>query len=652
MPDQHSLMPPPPMPASINPTTVSSTCTIIGPLPNHTVCPSHRSPTSTPSTSTDLTVMSPPPSASGVSPLASFAQLSLLSPALNLESNQAESSEGSITVLSPPQAYSSRTIISPTGIEDGLTDNDGSITAPSPVLNSHATGYSRALSIYSRRHDEDDEVDYSPHSPEPSHNMDEQSSDLPLLRPQSSEPPEVTEFIFHPVLDNTGESCNDPETRPDNQATSSTPPPPISSPTSLLATNPTSHLTSTNSEPETEPSLKPSAKEQSPSQPLPKVKLTLKDFALRKKRQREEQALSQTHQTSPVTPSPFLEEEKETKSPTSLKTQIEPSGRDCVMVDVPHPVSASVSANNPEGIRHVTRDHVEVSSRSGFTLEIKSKENWTSRSDTTATHKEGENRMIQSSHSPVTSLSKPAPDTLTNGHLRVPPAYNLPNRPPPPHLLPSRSIQQCPTINIQDMKQEVIETLVPSLLQRVSGIERSVSPIGPDPVPAVVNRISQEEEGEIGETPVHLDSRESCDPSSKRDPNNPQQLSLRNGPPTAPRFYLNPPTSPSLRPTPPSTSPIPSTTPNNTNGNRPNLPTAPRAFRQSMLHRSGSGLPAASYLPSLSVMCQNNAPGPFIPRGPSADRDKERDRVDWEQRHYRAQPRRGAGSGRGAPWGR
>jgi hypothetical protein len=39
----------------------------------------------------------------------------------------------------------------------------------------------------------------------------------------------------------------------------------------------------------------------------------------------------------------------------------------------------------------------------------------------------------------------------------------------------------------------------------VSGVERSVSPISPDPT-LIVNRISQEEEG-IGEAPVHVSSR-------------------------------------------------------------------------------------------------------------------------------------------------
>lgn len=152
------------------------------------------------------------------------------------------------------------------------------------------------------------------------------------------------------------------------------------------------------------------------------------------------------------------------------------------------------------------------------------------------------------------------------------------------------------------MKQEMIETLDPTLLQRVSGVERSVSPISPDPTP-IVNRISQEEEGEIGEAPVRLSSRGPFGPLSKREPNHIQQPPSRNGPqfshspPIGPRFYLNPPTSPSLRPAQPPTSPI---APNNANRNRPNLPTAPRALRQSMLHhRFGSG-PPASHLPTLS----------------------------------------------------
>jgi len=588
--------------------------------------------------------MSPPPSATGVSPLSSFAQLSLLSPALHFEiqpepptQDQGKPSQegpkthiteenqpgASVAILSPLKENSSTILVSSV-TEDSLL-GDASINSPPPTLDSHAPEFSRTLTTYTRRHDEDDEVDYSPHSPEPS------IEDADMGKQSCEEPNLSADLISHSVLDNA-DKCEDVKPHVDVQATST--PLPMS-PMSPLSTNPTPGLVLTN--PVLELSLKNSSQElQRSHPPLPKVKLTLKDFALRRKRQREEQALSQNIQASPVTPSPLLppEGEEELRSPNMVKTQLEASRKeDCVII----------SANNPNG-------HVINGSGGVFTFEIKSKENSISCIDTTTMQ---ENMTNTNSHQPTLSPTTPFPKpTVSNG--RPPLSHDLPNRPPAPLLLPPRPVQH-PAIaktNARDMKQELIETLVPPLLQRVSGIERSVSPISPDPTP-MGNRISQEEEGEIGETAISSRGR-----PSKRDPNNLQLPLSRNAPlfshspPIGPRFYLNQPTSPSsIRPP---VSPISSVPANNTNGNRPNLPTAPRALRQSMLHhRSGSGPTAATHPPSLLLPPHDVAPGsPFIPRGPSADRDKERDRVDWERRHYRAPPRRGTGNGRGTPWGR
>jgi len=645
-------MPPPPMPAALDPTTISSNSA------TRLVSASHHSPTRSPSTTAEVTTMSPPPSTSGVSPLALFAQLSLLSPALLSEiqpepstqdqgkpekgsqegpkTHIAEESqpEASVAVLSLPEGNPSTTLIS--SVSEDSVLGDASINSPPPILNSHAPEFSRTLPTYSRRHDEDDEVDYSPHSPEPSFedtNIGKQSSEV-LPQPNTS-----VDLISHSVLDNVDE-CDDVKPQVDVQAAlASNPPLPMLSPP--LSTIATPGLEPTNSV--QEPSLKaPSQELQCSHPPLPKVKLTLKDFALRRKRQREEQALSHNIQASPVTPSPLLplEGEEELKSPNIVKTQQEVSGKEgCVIT----------SDNNPNG-------HVINGPGGEFTLEIKSKENSTSCNDSTAMRKENEIRTDINSHQPALSPTTPFPmAAASNG--RPPFAHNLPNRPPPPLILPPRPIQHpaIPKTNARDLKQELIETLVPPLLQRVSGVERSVSPISPDPTP-MGNRIAQEEEGEIGETAIAL--RGPLGSSSKRDPNL-QTLSrnappFSHSPPIGPRFYLNQPTSPtSIRPIPPSMSPVPSVPANNTNGNRPNLPTAPRALRQSMLHhRSGSGPIVATHSPSLLLPPHDIAPGsPFIPRGPSADRDKERDRADWDRRHYRA-PRRGTGNGRGTPWGR
>lgn len=646
-------MPPPPMPASMDPTTISSISAFIRPVANrHSATFSLLSPTPTPSASIDLATSTP---ASGVSPLASFAQLSLLSPALNSEiscqpgpptqdeekaellsreDSKADTVAADVMDATEANLPTAR-ISSGERSEDGLVEERESINDPLTVLDSHASGLSRTPSIYLRCHDEDDEVDYSPHSPEPSAEDDGESREV--LPSNFSETPEVTESVSNSVTDDPSEPRKDFENCADDQAkaTDSTPLP-ISSPTSLLSTVMLPGST-TNSEHES--SENPSFEDQSqPQPPPPKVKLTLKDFALRRKRQREEQALSQSFHASPVPPSPLLEVGEEAKSSNAQPEVSEPRGS--MVVDDLHQVPSKGiddSRHVVNGVKDLPRG--SVGGQVEFTLE--------SRNVTNARQKEfAHTTVLNSTQStlPLTpSFPKPAASTPTNGPFRPPLSHDLPNRPPP--LQHPRPIQQQypAKTTARDMKQELIETLVPTLLQRVCGIERSVSPISPDPAP-MVNRISQEE-GEIGEVSMPRGS-------SKRDPSKP---SSRNGPfshspPTAPRLHLIfPPVCPL-----PSISPVPSTASNNsTNGNPPNLPTAPRALRQSMLHhRSGSGPPTAFHPPSFSIPSQSNSTGsPFIPRGPFADRDKDRDRAEWEQRHYRAPPRRGAGSGRGT-WGR
>lgn len=505
-------------------------------------------------------------------------------------------------VMSAPEANTSPSTESGTG-EDLVEDHE-SWNNSSSALDRRAPVFSRNM-VYSRPHDDDDEVDYSPHSPEPSCEDG------------------IYESHANPAELPTSEFGNKAEAITPTSGTMPTSPHPIFSSSSLSSPHPTA----ANLESEPEPS--PDSPEDLP--PPPKVKMTLKDFALRKKRQREAQAMSQTICSS--ISSPLLEEDE------ANLVKERPEGLGDRAMGGLRRGSSIIGSNNAQHIINASKGVLAGSmsgSRMGLTVETRS----TSRNDTTTPREESCSPSSVPNSSPATPSA--------NGHSRVPLSHNLPNR-PPPLLLPPRPVQH-PSVsksNATGTKQEATET-IPSLLQRVSGIDRSVSPISPMP-----SRISQEEEGEIGE--ILALSR-----SSKRDADNTPQPFSRNSsqfshsPPTAPRFHLNPSTSPSsARPSQSSMSPIPSATSNNTNGNRTNLPTAPRALRQSMLqHRSGSGPPTASHSPSL-LPCQNNGSGSaFIPRGPLADRDKERERAEWEQRHYRAPPRKGVGSGRGTPWGR
>ncbi|CAA7271813.1 unnamed protein product [Cyclocybe aegerita] len=116
--DEHKLMPPPPMPASLDPTTISSTdaAGVPSPQPRYHNLPhlnansNHRLPTSTPSPSiptfTPATATLPPSTSSPAqfspSPLTSFANLSLLSPALLNQVQQNQQGGGSPSFPFPP----------------------------------------------------------------------------------------------------------------------------------------------------------------------------------------------------------------------------------------------------------------------------------------------------------------------------------------------------------------------------------------------------------------------------------------------------------------------------------------------------------------------------------------------------------------------
>ncbi|KAJ3505400.1 hypothetical protein NLJ89_g7437 [Agrocybe chaxingu] len=115
--DEHKLMPPPPMPASLDPTTISSTdaAGVPSPQPRYHNLPhlnansSHRLPTSASSPSIPTSTPAAPlpastssPAQFSPSPLTSFANLSLLSPALLNQVHQQHQGGGSPSFPFPP----------------------------------------------------------------------------------------------------------------------------------------------------------------------------------------------------------------------------------------------------------------------------------------------------------------------------------------------------------------------------------------------------------------------------------------------------------------------------------------------------------------------------------------------------------------------
>ena len=736
-------MPPPPMPASMDPTTISSATATLKPSnssPHHQYqspprsvvppsCPPRRLSTSPRVSKSPPILTSPSVPFSATSPLTSFARLSLLSPAsLSLAPGQQmqppTQGQGYSSTASTPTAEVSATEAqnantekrigdeksslsmrcSPPGIasafdetakdveltaqtdscmlEEGEMDTSADVdTSAPPILSS--CSQERILSPvmptvpYSHRQDEDDEVDYSPQSPEasvrgaqsPALLVDDPSPGKPTssatptaATPEGSDPYSPQSFMEQRDECENGSifEIRSPE------HTMLSDPPHVSATDSVYGSTTTSPSDSTNQALahlavsssvliSSSPSSTPEPGRQASPPPPPKVKMSLKDFALRKKKQREEQALSQNLQASPVIapqlpdPNTQVEEQKLVRD--------EEIGCWNGQNDVEDTIPRKVKVEEDNLFRNKADSGTSTENVNGIKMDLYSIKAPMSNGDLSSTRDNVElmEREIPMTTLPAAILGHSLP---VNGQSRTPPMpASLPSR-PPVHL-PARPTQHLPPNlsnaknHTRETKQEHIELNLPSLLHRISGPERSISPISPDPTP-LASRISQEEDGEIGESPLPTSSRL----HSKRDFSFVQRPLSRNGPsyshsvPTGPR---NLPVS-SYRP--PSL-PVPSSS------GPPSLlavPTAPRALRQSTLshQRSGSGPPPPPPPgPSQSTPLpppQSGLHGSgshYIPRGPSADRDREKERAEWDQRHYRGLPppaRRG--SGRGNPWGR
>ena len=405
-----------------------------------------------------------------------------------------------------------------------------------------------------------------------------------------------------------------------------------------------------------EPNLSPQPlRALSPAAP-PKVKMSLRDFALRKKKQREEMELSMSMQASPMSTTSALGEVDVSEEGETEK-DITGTALDA-HVRVREMVATSEGAGEEVAVRPLedVEDEVDPVQATSYrtpdppTLDLSAE---------LLSVKPTLNDHIGDPSLPAPNAPTPPPATVIpvtnpNGHAQpsapapVTTSLSLPPQPPP--LLPPRPQPTSNHFNAypRKAKQELIEHFIPnrvasptpppSLLQRVSGFDRSISPISPDPAFSFASRVAQEEDGEIDEA-SHPPLRYTL--PHKRDFNfqprpasiSPQSQVL----PTGPRSF-NPNRS--------------STMPPRQSGNRPPPPSAPRALRQSLLSNRPTGGLSQSHSPPHPTS-NGHGGSSYIPRGPSADRDRDRDRErersDWDpQRQYRGPTRRGGGHG----WGR
>ncbi|KAG0692261.1 hypothetical protein DFH29DRAFT_817869, partial [Suillus ampliporus] len=376
----------------------------------------------------------------------------------------------------------------------------------------------------------------------------------------------------------------------------------------------------------------PPPREPSPPPP-PKVKMSLKDFAMRKKKQREEMA---------------KERERECESPD------EQQGKDCEETDQECDVEVA-AANSREGQDVVMNDDVRP-----VVDEVKDE-----------------------------PLAYPALQNVVDCMLENPPAESqrrceseprrVPLSPPRPPTSPPRSVHSMdkaqPNGRLADFaslkaKIEILETPIP---RGLVGNDDRTSPSAPDPPPPPLhqqnNRADKRPSPKTFTSPLPPSAPASYAPPSLRPSHEDGEITSTSPPkssnffprsytpPTQPRsFQISHPSSPNFThasstssssaswrgPPPPPTRPPLSTTPSSNGPSRP-LPSGPRALRVS----SQSSHPPTYSSPSSRVYNASQ----YIPRGPSADRDRhDRDRLDWERERGWAPRSRGRTGSNG--WGR
>lgn len=693
-------MPPPPMPAFLDPTTISSTKSSIN-TNQHFDSP---------------LITSIPPS---ISPLTSFANLSLLSPAL------IRSTSPSLVPFGHPPLNSAMTATTPTvpprdknaAAWSSLRRHTTELPSTSPLPSSHhndigcitSSSSSSPLTTIpandadgqpikypsctpspppsppspqpeSLLMDTNDDIQSTPHSPDPTWRADSPSGDH--VNPSIGLNVQMDEerYSESPVLDISGDhtdvvasSLRSPSRMPRDTTTSNGDEEEISTTDvpDYMNIDQSNHVTSpaqmepaplndvpSYESPSTSFSLpQPVAKEEElrsdvsqeqhePScPPPPKVKMSLRDFALRKKKQREEEGMTKSVQDT-------------SSSGDANLSFIKNEGGGLNGKQVERVEQADGELSNGKTVMDGIIG-VEVK-RMGLEEDLV-------------------DDLRDASYQGASSLSRPVvkdevvdvpgnsiKPTTTNGYH------------PQPSSSPSSSSPQPSTAAfIYPSKQELIEQPIPTTIQptimdntRYTAMynnSRSISPINPDPH-HFQSCSPPQEDGEIGEimdAPLQLPSSPSSlraappinrsasisgsiapmprGPVTKRADfafTRPSSSQVRHSPPTHPRSYN---ASPPYRQQPP---PV-STPPPAVRGTGVPPPTAPRALRQSMLSNRitpttsttmastpsylSPGSSTATASPASTSTTNGGRFTSYIPRGPSADRDRG---WDMDQTQY------------------
>lgn len=460
------------------------------------------------------------------------------------------------------------------------------------------------------------------------------------------------------------------------------------------------------------------AREQSPPPP-PKVKMSLKDFALRKKKQREDEIAAKAH-CSPMTPdgpglspSPSVDVKQELVSEHPGIVQIADSGEivnghDVKMDDATKEDvldlswTACVGANvvdGPAGPEHHvvycsgrTEEKATAEDNTLFaetqvpsmmegakTLDTTRSSPQPARSPTTSSrifdnkNSTDQTQMQIDGKPPITLTAKMeivdamVPSGVAGSDDRLPDVVSFAPDPPPPPLT-TKQAREITTVDRIAPVGSVPRSVPPS----TPGSTSTPASMSTSTSTSVVNSRSNSVCTPIS-TPnpnapphAHVPASSSSIPSSRRPSHEDGEITSStppktylprsHTPPTQPRsFHAVHPASPGFGPTSSSTAPVPrrpapplSRSPlSNAAGPTPvpissrPLPSGPRALRGSMT-QSTHPPPYASTRPPY-------AGSQYIPRGPSADRD----RIDWERgdRQWATQARsRGRAGSNG--WGR
>ncbi|KAF4585096.1 hypothetical protein EYR40_001932 [Pleurotus pulmonarius] len=674
-------MPPPPMPAALDPTTITSI-----PPTRQVLSPAFDFASPAPVTSNPVST----------SPTTSFAKLSLLSPVIHRSPPMDTTSPllraipGISTNVPTTPPKSPMPSSPPPGVDEKPVANDIDEVRPT-------TPPSMELPASLQRRTSPPTTDVDEASPEVNNEVVDGSTEAKETSveetPLSLTSPEAEPVPPPPPPLDPDESTSLVVNEVDDMAVDETPSGPSSERVLLLSPTPASPLAETlpssmpgeqlspvvvehelskdesqdagvddNSQPRQDEPHPPTPPP--PPQPAPKVKLSLKDFAMRRKKQREEE-MAKVQPLSAACDAPASQSsprhgdagDHDRGTPMNVKEDEGHRGTDDRRSLPQLDTAPSMDVDPPETTNTVHSTHAEAVSQFMAQREPRQTEEPRPRSE--------------ESHSGPTVLSPPSSTPPLSP--RTPPSHSpppsTPSRSPSPQTLGGKENAHVHhhSLTLQ-AKIELVEQVLPQEVQDKTKSPMAI-PRAPEPPPNQpfhdINRTPScpnyggipvypdayrgpghyrrpsHEDGEITSTRSEASSPPPVPPAGPKAHNgvNGSYGARTHTPPTGPRnshvLATMPPHLGAFRPPPPPPAALASYNPPSlaiTPKRPPTAPRAPRAY-------AGQSYQPSSYAPS-----PRSASGQqYIPRGPSADRDRDwdRDRSSWSR------PR-----GRGGTWGR